>query len=124
MRRLGLTWCLSLIVIGSSVFGSSADAAESAALYYCELDIFSGGPTESCPYFNPENFEEYLCGMCAYDCQPVGPYPEVPDECLLNLQGEPTCLYSSDYECQFFEPGLYCDDDFWTSNYHNTCAIE
>lgn len=115
MRRVIWLWSMSLVVMAVGALAAPHDAkAAMTPFWYCELDIFSGGPTEQCPYQNA--FGEFLCGMCKYDCADVNEEAD-PGTCSLNASGERGCVYSSG--CEEFAPGLDCEEeDFFASNQH------
>jgi hypothetical protein len=65
---------------------------------------------------NPENINEILCGMCVYTCEHLGITPPQIEQCTINGDGDPGCLYRE--ECSEFIPAFDCEEDFFEGDEH------
>jgi hypothetical protein len=115
MRRLVLTWTLSLLTVAGAVLTLPTDGtAAGLGFYECILDGDLSGPVlPECPYQNPVEPTDYLCGMCYYECWLNGWDLEDPDEiCLRNTLTETSsCEYDS--ECLGWEYIGVCAEELW-----------
>ena len=124
MRRMLLVWGLAVLVIGAGAYPDYAVGATFGVGYECEFDIIESG-AGNCDRTKGTDPEQWLCGMCAYECYAEAPWlPEYEDLCFLNtVDGGPQCEYAEGSECNPW-PDWECENDIWLADPWEECEIQ